>query len=216
MTTLSRREKDAIRKSPCGKCGAVPPFPDGSRCQPHRIEPALGYVAGNVVPRCPQCHAAEPGHPILPTVAFKGGRRRQELYPDLSREKMVALNASRTSAERAAFASAATASLTPSERSANVRKGGLLTHQRHPELARENARKAGLALKARLTTTEYSEMRRRGWATYCQRISPAEHAARSRETMLRVNAALTPEERSARARAAGLASAAARRKRANA
>jgi hypothetical protein len=62
---LTAREKRAIRKMPCGKCGAVPPYADGSWTQKHRLKPGSKggkYTIKNTVPRCPRCHAKEPGH----------------------------------------------------------------------------------------------------------------------------------------------------------
>src|SRR2546430_16024625 len=77
---LTPRDKDAIRNSRCGKCHKRPPFADGSRCHPHRLVPAKGYVKGNVVPRCPKCHSQEPGHNPQFTLSarkagLKGGRK---------------------------------------------------------------------------------------------------------------------------------------------
>jgi len=64
MVKLTPREKETIRNSPCGRCGGVPPFEDGSRCHPHRIIPGCEggeYVEGNVTPRCAECHDIEHG-----------------------------------------------------------------------------------------------------------------------------------------------------------
>jgi len=76
---------------PCGKCGSVPPFSDGSRCQPHRIVPELGYVEGNVVPRCPLCHSKEPGHSRRFTLsAYRAGKNSWLKNPDEHRKKVGA------------------------------------------------------------------------------------------------------------------------------
>jgi len=50
---------------PCGKCHKRPPYQDGSWTQKHRIKPESKggrYTKRNTVPRCPSCHAKEPGH----------------------------------------------------------------------------------------------------------------------------------------------------------
>jgi len=90
---LTKAEKNAIRNSPCGKCGAVPPYPDGSWTQKHRIVPGSKggrYTLKNTVPRCPKCHSKEPDHNtgfIMLSPAKqrergrKGGRRSNELHP---------------------------------------------------------------------------------------------------------------------------------------
>jgi len=171
---LTRREKDAIRAMPCGKCGAIPPFADGSRCHPHRIEPALGYVAGNVVPRCPPCHSEEPGHKPWVKHALAAGRRVHDLHPDLARENARALNTSLTPTERSASARKAARrmhELHPDLARANgrrthelhpdlARESGRRSHELHPDRARENAR----ATNARLTTAQRSAATRKGWA----------------------------------------------------
>src|SRR5712664_4128900 len=76
MRTLTRADKDAIRNRPCGRCHERPPFEDGSRCHPHRLVPEKGYVEGNVVPRCPECHAEEPGSSQYTRHARQGGLNR--------------------------------------------------------------------------------------------------------------------------------------------
>ena len=86
MRTLTPREKNIIRALPCGRCGSIPPFADGSRCHPHRLVPSRGYVANNVVPRCPTCHALEPGHKAVTAHALMGGRISIAKMP---REAMV-------------------------------------------------------------------------------------------------------------------------------
>jgi len=176
---LTRREKDAIRSSPCGRCGAVPPFADGSRCHPHRVRPELGYVAGNVVPRCPPCHAAEPGHHPWIKAARKGGRRSYELHP----ENVRALNAR----------------LTPAQRSAIGRR----VHELHPDLARENGRRSQAlhpenvrALNAKLTPMQRSAIGRKGGLALNARLTPAERSARGRKA----SRAITSAQRSANAR----------------
>lgn len=58
---LTFSQKNAIRDSACRLCLALPPFPDGSRCHVHRIIRGRDgglYVADNVLPLCPPCHAA--------------------------------------------------------------------------------------------------------------------------------------------------------------
>ncbi len=56
---MTEAEKRLIRRLPCSQCGAIPPFADGSLCQPHRLLPGSQggeYVADNVVPLCAACH----------------------------------------------------------------------------------------------------------------------------------------------------------------
>lgn len=75
---LSVAELDAIRNMPCGNCGAVPLFDDGSRCHPHRIIPGSKggqYVEGNVVSRCPPCRDAEHGGNRLGLILLSRERR---------------------------------------------------------------------------------------------------------------------------------------------
>ena len=63
--TLTYADLCAIRKMPCGRCGAVPPHADGNWTQKHRLVPGSKggkYTKKNTVPRCPSCHAKEPGH----------------------------------------------------------------------------------------------------------------------------------------------------------
>lgn len=86
---LTEAEKDAIRNSPCGKCGAVPPFADGSRCHPHRVisESKGGqYTKRNTVPRCAKCHSKEPGHSpgliLLPPSKIRASLRGRALTPE--------------------------------------------------------------------------------------------------------------------------------------
>ena len=170
MMKLTGTEKDAIRNSPCGTCGDVPPFPDGSRCHPHRLDPKKGYVAGNVVPRCPDCHSKEPGHNAWTRYA-RAAARKGALITN--------------------------ASMLPAQRAARSRKAGLkgssvlkerhrmhgLTQKEHAQramLAKANASKGGLAFarlpaaqrsasarKAndRLSTGQRSARARRGWIT---------------------------------------------------
>jgi len=62
---LISTETRSIRLMPCGKCGAKPPYADGQWTQKHRINPGSKggrYTLKNTVPRCPPCHAKEPGH----------------------------------------------------------------------------------------------------------------------------------------------------------
>lgn len=131
---LTRAEKNAIRMMPCGKCGATPPFSDGSRCHPHRIEPSRGYVAGNVVPRCPVCHSREPGHSTFVASAFhagkaggpKGGKRVHQVHPTMASENgkknMAAVNAR----------------LTHEDHKRLGRQGWEKWRKMYPDLARQN------------------------------------------------------------------------------
>ena len=112
---MTEAEKDAIRAQPCGRCGATPPFTDGSRCHPHRLVPSRGYVAGNVVPRCPDCHAKEPGHRAVTSAARRGG-----------------ISGGHARATR----------LSRNELSAIGRKGARRCRELHPEQLRENGRKS--------------------------------------------------------------------------
>jgi len=187
---MTRREKDAIRAMPCGKCGVMPPFGDGSRCHPHRIEPAKGYVTGNVVPRCPDCHALEPGH--LPITKYahravvtlnqsltraqrqengrKGAFRMHALYPQLASETMR-----RTMRENPPNLD---------QLRKNAVAGARRLHELYPELAREMGRrngkkygrKAGLAAakwRAENTTHEMrSAVAHKAWATKRAKAAP--------------------------------------------
>jgi NUMOD3 motif/HNH endonuclease len=60
---LTNAEKKTFRTMPCGRCGALPPYSDGSWTQKHRIIPGGKkggqYTKENTVPRCPPCHNAE-------------------------------------------------------------------------------------------------------------------------------------------------------------
>ena len=149
-TQLNAAEKDAIRQMPCGRCRAEPPFADGSKCHTHRPVPERGYVRGNVVPRCPDCHAKEPGHPAMTAFTMKAAltlRRR------IRREGM-----------------------TPAEQDRNrnngraARLGGLASKERHrregltaKELSRN--RRNAVMIAERITPEQRSEINRRGWET---------------------------------------------------
>lgn len=141
--TLSPDEKRAIRAMPCGRCGAAPPFLDGGCCHVHRLVPANGYVRGNVVPRCPECHSREPGHRPFTRLARHGGQ---------------------------AGGFARDAKLTQSQKSEIGRRAAQAWKARHQstglsekELARNRANAAAIALK--LTPAERSAINRRGWET---------------------------------------------------
>jgi len=61
---LTRAEKEIIRRSPCGVCGAIPILEKGELCEPHRIVHGCNgglYTRDNAVPRCPSCHDVEHG-----------------------------------------------------------------------------------------------------------------------------------------------------------
>ena len=80
---LTPAEKRAFRTMPCGKCHKRPPYPDGSWTQKHRLTPGSRggkYTEGNTVPRCPECHAKEPGHDgrliMLPQAKRREGGRK--------------------------------------------------------------------------------------------------------------------------------------------
>lgn len=188
---MTKREKDAIRALPCGKCGGVPPFADGSRCHPHRIEPALGYVAGNVVPRCPECHALEPGQHRLARTARKAALRAQEVNPpEVWREagRKGGLKGGRNGGRKNQ------ARFTPAERSANARMLAQKLIAKHraeglsdKELARqrENARKC----HERRTAAEARAFGRKGGLAAMARLSPAERSALARKGALARNAA---------------------------
>lgn len=47
-------EISLVSKMPCSRCGW-----NESYCDRHRLIPELGYVKGNVVPLCPNCHRVE-------------------------------------------------------------------------------------------------------------------------------------------------------------
>lgn len=143
---MTRREKDVIRSMPCGRCGARPPFADGTRCQPHRLVPGSAggkYVVGNVEPRCASCHDIEHGGtgaaPLIGAASDggrKGGRasgeskRRNGLTPAALAHARSALDVARASISR-------------EQHSANSRKGAHRTHELHPDLAREVGRRVG-------------------------------------------------------------------------
>jgi len=136
MKTLTHAEKDAVRNAPCGVCHTVPPFADGSRCHPHRLVPSRGYLVGNVVPRCPSCHAAEsqPNVRRLVMSARRGGLHGG--FVSMSREKR---------AEVARLGGLK-----------SIRRGGgwRRAHDLHPDMAREAGRKGALALNAKLTPAQ--------------------------------------------------------------
>ncbi|KKN68892.1 hypothetical protein LCGC14_0446780 [marine sediment metagenome] len=162
---LSHKELNTIRESPCGRCGNRPPFPDGSRCHPHRIIPGCDggqYVVGNVIPRCSDCHVLEhggDGQASLLTVAcrlggLRGGPKAKgkvgfALWP---REKIQAA-AKKVSHEARARAGrlggrARIAASTPMQLSITGRKGGKAVHKYHPNLARANGLKYGRKKKS--------------------------------------------------------------------
>lgn len=103
---LSHAEKEVIRNSPCGRCKRKPPFPDGSRCQPHRIIPGQQggkYTKKNTVPRCNECHDIEHGGtgeaPFIGAATLGGkkggkigGKRVWELHRDHMLEVSRAAN----------------------------------------------------------------------------------------------------------------------------
>ena len=163
IVRLTGPEKDAIRSSPCGSCGAVPPFDDGSRCHPHRIDPEKGYVAGNVVPRCPACHSEEPDHHPWIKAARKGGLNRvAKLTPAELSE--IGRRGGLIGGRRGALAM--NAKLTPAERSANARKAGregarALNAKLAPAEHVANSRKGGFARAAKLTPAGLSAIGRR-------------------------------------------------------
>ena len=43
-----------VSKQPCSRCGW-----NASYCDRHRLVPSVGYVEGNVIPLCPNCHRVE-------------------------------------------------------------------------------------------------------------------------------------------------------------
>jgi hypothetical protein len=155
---LTERQKDAIRDSPCGKCRASPPFADGSRCQTHRIVPSREggqYTKENTVPRCPTCHALEPGHGgrgliLLPMskrceAGKKAAERLHELHPTLAREN--GLKYGKQGGQRvhelhpglASRAAKRAHELHPGLAARTMRR----TNELHPNLARENGLKYG-------------------------------------------------------------------------
>lgn len=125
MKMLSRRQLDAIRNSACGKCGAIPPLNDGSRCHPHRLIAAKDggqYTEDNVAPRCPGCHATEHNAPLI-KASLEGGRKGGRVggparADRLTREELSAIG-------RKAGHASYYGSRTPEERSEFARSGGL-------------------------------------------------------------------------------------------
>jgi hypothetical protein len=148
---------------PCGKCGAVPPYPDGSWTQKHRLKPGSKggrYTVKNTVPRCPKCHAfvehkgvgrglimlslekrraAGRKHKLRPDKAREMARRCHELHPDLLRRHHE---------------------LYPDLASQTMRR----TNRRYPNLASEAGKKGGLAatvaMRAKYTPEQLSALKR--------------------------------------------------------
>ena len=160
---LTRAEKIAIRKAPCGECGAKPIIVNGEQCYPHRIiHRADGgeYTIDNVVPRCPSCHDVEHGGdgtaPFIGacrTGGLIGGRnaaiakvqRRPAVHAKL---KEKALLSWKDPARRTRSSAALKQAWTP-ERKAKARKAkgafikiirvGLLKHWSNPEARKRMA-----------------------------------------------------------------------------
>lgn len=51
---FSSEARDRFPNKKCERCGW-----DKAYCDRHRIDPSLGYVAGNVLVLCPNCHRIE-------------------------------------------------------------------------------------------------------------------------------------------------------------
>ncbi len=128
---LTGKEKETIRNSFCWRCGAVPPFADGSRCHPHRIIPGCDggeYVVGNVVPRCPPCHDIEHGGtgnpPLIGAASIALPQHRRV---EVGRKGARALWDSMTPTQRKKFVKARRSGfekMTPARRSEISRMGG--------------------------------------------------------------------------------------------
>lgn len=145
-----RVDKRAIRNLPCGRCGGVPPFADGSRCHPHRLVPGCEggeYTEGNVVPRCPSCHDIEHGGdgtaPFIGAAKIGGaiggkigGRRVHEVYPEMARANGIKYGPAGGRRRQELY---------PGLSQENGRKygakGGHRVHELHPNLAHEWAQR---------------------------------------------------------------------------
>lgn len=156
---MTPAEKDAIRAQPCGECGATPPFTDGSRCHPHRLIPAKGYVVGNVAPRCSTCHSQEPGrgHHLAKT----SYQNIVKLNARLTREEH---SANSRKAARALVERKHRAGLTPAER-AHLQNCGRL---------------GGAARAAALTADERLAIARLAVAARNAKLTPEERKATAR------------------------------------
>jgi len=168
---MTESEKDTIRKLPCGQCGAVPPFADGSLCHPHRLVPARGYASGNVEPRCPTCHAGEAGHRAFTAHARAAGLQVHEVHPTLARENGLKGFGSNREAAKAA---------------------SLRAHSLHPTLSHEGGRASFGADRQRAI-----EAGRKGGRRF-QSVDPARAAAQRRRAVGAYMATMTPEDHAAK------------------
>lgn len=164
---LTPQQKNVIRDMPCGKCGSEPPFGDGTRCHTHRPVPARGYVHGNVVPRCPDCHAKEPGHPAMTAMTAKA---HAALSKRIRREGMTPLERERQRNSGRAGGYARARKLGADQLSDIGRKAGLASKERRrhngltaKELAR-NRRNAEIIART-MTAEQRSEINRKAWKT---------------------------------------------------
>lgn len=135
-----------IRNAPCGCCGATPPFPDGSRCHPHRILPGHRggrYTKRNTTPRCPACHDIAHGGTGVPPfrgAPRKGGLNRMaQLTPEQRSEYARTIGANRDLGQLRKNARAMTRArlkAPPAQQRAWSQQGGRRAHEVHPDLAR--------------------------------------------------------------------------------
>lgn len=170
---LSEQEKEQIRNSPCGRCGAVPPYGYGPRgrngerqpirSHPHRLVPGYEggkYERGNVVPRCPKCHVLdhkERGDTIgfieAATLALPPERRAE-----VGRKGARALWDGMTGDQKRAFVARRQESIPREATLRGAKAGGLARHALSDKRKREIALK--LSMAARKRWAGYSPERR--------------------------------------------------------
>lgn len=138
---MTRGEKELIRNRPCALCLSVPPFADGSRCHVHRIirgKDGGQYEGENVIPLCPPCHR------VVDRIAAITGARSGGLVGG----RIGGPKGARRRHE-----------LYPQMSAENLRGW----RERHPELVRQNSRKAAQVMWAKRTKAERSEIIRARW-----------------------------------------------------
>jgi hypothetical protein len=200
---MTGSEKDAIRNRPCALCLALPPFPDGSRCHVHRIvrgKEGGQYIEGNVVPLCPPCHVAVDQVAMIAN-AYEGGRKGG-LKGGRRAHELYPNRGRELGLKYGRVAG---------------RKGGLKSGPIRMAILNSdpaNRRKAIAAREERkrrdgLTPGELAHVREAGRAAIRAMnaaLSPAERSAKARRAALALHASRTPEQRSALASKAGRAS----------
>lgn len=151
---LTRREKETIRNSPCGRCGKRPPFSDGSRCHPHRIIPGCvggRYTKENTTPRCPECHDIEHGGtgeaPFIGAAHQRGVDRMRRLGP--KGRRALARAASRAACEK----------ITTEQRQKWGRLSGRVRRLRRPKLRKVRESKIARRRRAQMAALRLHEVR---------------------------------------------------------